>query len=108
MSRTGRRLWSDRVVLLFPLPAVLLLVRLAGAGRGARAVASPVWTAVTLLGPAYSTVTIRMAPPWRHPWAEAIAWLALAGALLVGESLTGAVIAVMLFAGGVLRTRTPS
>jgi len=87
---------------------VLLLIGLAGGGMGARAVASAVWTVVTLLGLAYSTVAILVALRHRRPWVEAIAWLALVGALLVGESLTGAVIAVMLFTGGVLQTRSPA
>jgi cation transport ATPase len=108
LSRAGRRLWSGRAVLLFALPAGLLLIGLAGEGMGARAVASVVWTAVTLLGLAYSTVAILVALRHRRPWVEAIAWLALVGALLVGESLTGAVIAVMLFTGGVLQTRSPA
>jgi cation transport ATPase len=108
VGRAARRLWSGRAVLLFAVPAASLLVGLAGAGLGARAVASAVWIAVTLLGLVYSTVTILMALRRRRPWMEAIAWLALAGALLVGESLTGAVIAVMLFTAGVLRTRTPA
>jgi hypothetical protein len=105
VSRAGRQLWSAREVLLFALPAVLLLIGLAGEGMGARVVASAVWTAVTLLGLGYSTVTIRVALRRRRPWLEAIAWLALVGALLVGESLTGAVVAVMMLTAGVLETR---
>src|SRR5690349_14415342 len=101
----GDRLWAAREVVLFALAVLSLLVGLAGAGMGARAVASAVWTAVTLLGLVYSTATIGVALRRRQPSVDVIALLALAGALVVGEPLAGAVIAVMLFTGGLLETR---
>ena len=58
-----------------------------------------------LVGLAYSTVTIAVALRRRQPSVDVIAWLALVGALLVGEPVAGAVIAVMLFTGGVLEAR---
>ena len=101
----GDRLWAAREVVLFALAVLSLLVGLAASGTGARAAASAVWTAVTLLGLAYSTATIGVALRRRQPSVDVIAWLALAGALVVGEPLAGAVVAVMLFTGGLLETR---
>ena len=101
----GDRLWAAREVVLFALALLSLLVGLAASGMGARAAASAVWTAVTLLGLAYSTATIGAALRRRQPSVDVIAWLALAGALVVGEPLAGAVIAVMLFTGGLLEMR---
>lgn len=101
----GNKLWAAREVVLLGLAVVSLLAGLAGAGLGARAAASAVWTAVTLLGLAYSTVTIGLALRRRQASVDVIAWLALVGALVVGEPLAGAVIVVMLFTGGVLEAR---
>ena len=63
------------------------------------------WVTGTLVGLANSTVTIAVAVRRRQPSVDLIAWLALVGALLIGEPVAGAVIAVMLFTGGVLDAR---
>ncbi|MGI5242314.1 heavy metal translocating P-type ATPase [Dactylosporangium sp. CA-139066] len=99
------RLWAARGVILFAVVALLLLAGIAAAAAGAAPWASAVWAGATLVGLAYSTVTIAMALRRRQPSVDVIAWLALAGALLVGEPLAGAVIAVMLFTGSVLEAR---
>lgn len=98
-------LWEAREVILFAVVTLLLLAGVAAAVAGAQEWASAVWAGTTLLGLAYSTVTIAVALRRRQPSVDVIAWLALAGALLVGEPLAGAVIAVMLFTGGVLEAR---
>jgi hypothetical protein len=108
--RIPRRLWATREIVLSAVATGLLLAGLVGAVTGARAAASAVWTTLTLLGLLYSMVTIGVALGRRRPWVEVIAWPALVYALLIGEPLTGAVIAVMLLAGGVLevhRNRLP-
>ena len=101
----GRTLWEAREVVLFALATVLLLAGLADAATGARVAASVIWSVATLLGLAYSTATIGVALRRRQPSVDVIAWLALVGALLVAEPLAGAVLAVMLFTGGVLEAR---
>ncbi|GIF02091.1 heavy metal translocating P-type ATPase [Paractinoplanes rishiriensis] len=76
----------------------------AGAGAwfaGARPVADALWFAATLVGLAQSSVSLAGAVRQRRPSVDVIAWLALVGALVVGEALAGALIALML-AGGVL------
>lgn len=96
-------MWRDRKVWLFGLAVALLLFGAAAAlasGDGA-----PAWVAATLLGLIYSTISIFSAVRRRRPTVDVIAWLALVGALLVDEPLAGAVIAVMLFTGGVLEAR---
>ncbi|MFG3599973.1 heavy metal translocating P-type ATPase [Micromonospora chersina] len=87
-------------------PLILLtLAVLAGAGlwfAGRRGAADLVWAAVTLVAlvPAVWT-TLRQV--WRRQFGvDVIAVLALAGALLVGEYLAGAVIAVMVATGRAL------
>jgi hypothetical protein len=60
---------------------------------------SPANAAATLLGLAYPSASLVVAIRQRHPSVNVIAWLALVGALLVGEPLAGAVIAVMLATG---------
>ncbi|MEU1836836.1 heavy metal translocating P-type ATPase [Micromonospora chersina] len=87
-------------------PLILLTVAvLAGAGlwfAGRRGAADLVWAAVTLVAlvPAVWT-TLRQI--WRRQFGvDVIAVLALAGALLVGEYLAGAVIAVMVATGRAL------
>jgi heavy metal translocating P-type ATPase len=64
-----------------------------------------VWVAATLIGLAHSTVTLVAAARRRQPSVDVIAWLALAGALVVGEAFAGAVIAVMLASGALLEAR---
>jgi heavy metal translocating P-type ATPase len=105
----GRRLlarwWRDREVLLFGVAAVLLVAGLVAAWLGATGAARAAWVTATGLGLAYSTVSI-LASLWRRQaTVDVIAWLALVGALLVGEPLAGAVIAVMLATGAVLEAR---
>ncbi|MEV8516847.1 heavy metal translocating P-type ATPase [Dactylosporangium sp. NPDC051484] len=100
-----RRLWAAREAGLFGAATVLLLAGVAAAVAGAGQWASALWVAATVLGLVYSTVTIAVALRHRRPSVDVIAWLALVGALLVGEPLAGAVIAVMLFTGGMLEAR---
>jgi heavy metal translocating P-type ATPase len=99
------RLWAAREVILFAAVTLLLLAGAAAAVTGAAGWASAVWAATTVIGLVYSTITIAVGLRRRQPSVDVIAWLALAGALLVGEPLAGAVIAVMLFTGGVLEAR---
>lgn len=103
--RWRRRLWADRDSLLFGLATLLLVAGVGAAILDAASLAAGLWIAATLIGLAYSTVTIVVALRRRQPSVDVIAWLALAGALLVGEPAAGAVIAVMLFTGGVLEAR---
>ncbi|MGI5174903.1 heavy metal translocating P-type ATPase [Dactylosporangium sp. CA-152071] len=99
------RWWAVREAILFCLVALLLIAGVVAAAVGAGGWASALWTGAALVGLAWSTVTIAVALLRRRPSVDVIAWLALAGALLVGEPLAGAVIAVMLFTGGVLEAR---
>ena len=103
--RWRRRLWADRDSLLFGLATLLLVAGVGAAILDAASLAAGLWIAATLIGLAYSTVTIVVALRRRQPSVDVIAWLALVGALLVGEPAAGAVIAVMLFTGGVLEAR---
>ncbi|WP_205328576.1 heavy metal translocating P-type ATPase [Glycomyces sp. YM15] len=96
---------ADREVLLFIAATALLLVGAAFAIAHNEVFAGGLWIAATALGLVYSTVTIAVALRHRRPSVDVIAWLALVGALLVGEPLAGAIIAVMLFTGGVLEAR---
>ncbi len=100
-----RRLWAVRDSVLFGLSTLLLLAGLAAAIFDAPTLATGLWITATAVGLAYSTVTIVVALRRRQPSVDVIAWLALIGALLVGEPVAGAVIAVMLFTGGVLEAR---
>ncbi|NUT18877.1 MAG: heavy metal translocating P-type ATPase [Hamadaea sp.] len=99
------RLWAVRDSLLFGLTVVLLLGGVVAVVLGAHDLATGLWIAATLVGLAYSSVTIAVSLRRRQPSVDVIAWLALIGALLVGEPVAGAVIAVMLFTGGVLEAR---
>ncbi|MER7274882.1 heavy metal translocating P-type ATPase [Dactylosporangium sp. NPDC000244] len=101
----GSRLWAAREALLFWLATLLLIAGVVAAAAGAGGPASALWAGATLVGLAYSTITIAVALLRRRPSVDVIAWLALAGALLVGQPLAGAVIAVMLFTGGLLEAR---
>ncbi|GAA1805069.1 heavy metal translocating P-type ATPase [Luedemannella flava] len=100
-----RRLADVAIPLLFAVSTLLLLAGVAAAAAGARSVAVGLWVSATLLGMAYSTVTLVDAVRHRRPSVDVIAWLALVGALAVGEPLAGAVIAVMLASGVLLETR---
>jgi heavy metal translocating P-type ATPase len=90
---------------LFSLSLSFLVAGVAAATADASAVATVLWVTATVVGLAYSTVMIAVAVRRRQPSVDVIAWLALVGALLVGEPAAGAVIAVMLFTGGVLEAR---
>ncbi|MEV0267884.1 heavy metal translocating P-type ATPase [Hamadaea sp. NPDC050747] len=106
-SRPGpsARIWAARDSILFSLSTLLLLGGVLAASADANALATILWTSSAGIGLAYSTVTIGLAVRRRQPSVDVIAWLALVGALLVGEPVAGAVIAVMLFTGGVLEAR---
>ncbi|NUO59381.1 MAG: heavy metal translocating P-type ATPase, partial [Hamadaea sp.] len=99
------RIWAARDSILFSLSTLLLLGGVLAASADANALATILWTSSAGIGLAYSTVTIGLAVRRRQPSVDVIAWLALVGALLVGEPVAGAVIAVMLFTGGVLEAR---
>nr|BFE59266.1 heavy metal translocating P-type ATPase [Dactylosporangium thailandense] len=101
----GSRLWAAREALLFWLATLLLIAGVVAAAAGAGSPASALWAGATLVGLAYSTITIAVALLRRRPSVDVIAWLALVGALLVGQPLAGAVISVMLFTGGLLEAR---
>jgi heavy metal translocating P-type ATPase len=104
-ARAVRRLWSQREAALFATSSVLLLAGLPARLAGATAVATAVWVAATLLGLGYSTASMISAVRRRQPSVDVIAWLALVGALLVGEPFAGAMIAVMLASGVLLEAR---
>ncbi|WDZ87702.1 heavy metal translocating P-type ATPase [Micromonospora cathayae] len=99
VDRGGRRWWQRWQWL--PL-TVLTVVVLVGAGlwlAGQRGVAGLVWAAVTLatLLPAAASMLRQL---WHRRFGvDVIAVLALAGALVVGEYLAGAVVALMLATG---------
>jgi len=99
------RLWAVRDSLMFGLSTLLLLAGVAAVILDAATLATDLWVSATVVGLTYSTVTIVVALRRRQPSVDVIAWLALTGALLVGEPVAGAVIAVMLFTGGVLEAR---
>ncbi|GAA4607278.1 heavy metal translocating P-type ATPase [Actinoplanes octamycinicus] len=100
------RWWTRRrEQLLFAATTILLLAGLALAAAGAGAPADLAWTTAAVLGLTYSTVTLIAAARRREPSVDVIAWLALAGALWVGEALAAAVIAVMLATGVLLEAR---
>jgi heavy metal translocating P-type ATPase len=96
---------TGRDTILFITATALLLVGAASSLSGGDGLATALWMAATVLGLSYSTVTIAVALRRRRPSVDVIAWLALVGALLVREPLAGAIIAVMLFTGGVLEAR---
>jgi cation transport ATPase len=100
------RWWAQRrEQLLFAVTTLLSLAGLAFAAGGVRGVADGLWAAASLFGLAYSTMTLIAAARRREASVDVIAWLALAGALWVGEFLAGAVIAVMLASGMLLEAR---
>lgn len=96
---------ADREVLLFIAATAMLLVGAVFALARDEELAAGLWIAATALGLAHSTVTIAVALRHRRPSVDVIAWLALVGALLVREPLAGAIIAIMLFTGGLLEAR---
>jgi len=95
----------NRVSALFVSSTVLLLGGVVAWLPGAESVATPLWTAATLLGLSFSAVTMVDAVRRRQPTVDVIAVLALAGAIAVGEAFAGAMIAVMLASGQLLETR---
>jgi heavy metal translocating P-type ATPase len=97
--------WQRREQALFAAATLLLLVGSVLAAAGTRDAASWLWVTATVLGLAYSTATLIAAARRREASVDVIAWLALAGALWVGEPLAGAVIAVMLASGVLLEAR---
>ncbi len=104
-NRLVRRLWRQREAVLFTASSALLLAGVLATVSGADGVATSAWIVATLLGLAYSTASLVAAVRRRQPSVDVIAWLALAGALLVGEVFAGAVIAVMLASGVLLEAR---
>ncbi|NMM31658.1 MAG: heavy metal translocating P-type ATPase [Cellulomonas sp.] len=96
----------DRVELLLFATSTILL---AGGGAAwllhATSVAEPAWIAGTLLGLVFSIAWTASAVRRRQPSVDAIALLALAGALWVNEPFAGAMITVMLATGQVLDAR---
>jgi len=100
-----RRLWQRREQVLFAATTLLVLAGLALAAGGEDPAARFLWVVATLLGLGYSTATLVAAVRRREASVDVIAWLALAGALWVGEPLAGAVIAVMLASGVLLEAR---
>lgn len=100
-----RRLSQRRAEVLFFATLTLLLAGAGFAGLRMGSTAAAVWVAATLLGLAYSTASLVSAVRRRQPSVDVIAWLALVGAVWVGEALAGAVIAVMLATGVLLEAR---
>jgi heavy metal translocating P-type ATPase len=98
-------LWRHRQLVLFGVVAWLLVAGVVAAWLGADGIAAGGWLAATMIGLVHSTGTLFQAARRRQPSVDVIAWLALAGALLVGEAFAGAVIAVMLASGVLLEAR---
>jgi P-type E1-E2 ATPase len=101
---TGR-LWRQREAMLFAAAVVLLGAGVAAWAVSAGTAATWLWTAATALGLVYSSASLAEAFRRRRPSVDVIAWLALAGALFVGEALAGAVITVMWASGVLLEAR---
>jgi heavy metal translocating P-type ATPase len=99
------RLWRRRESVLFAATALLLGGGVAAWAVAADAAATWLWVVGALLGLGYSSASLAEAIRRRRPSVDVIAWLALVGALLVGEALAGAVIAVMLASGVLLEAR---
>ncbi|PRY30621.1 heavy metal translocating P-type ATPase [Pseudosporangium ferrugineum] len=91
--------------ILFAATTLLSAGGLVLAAGGAGSAADGAWVAATLIGLGYSTATLVAAVRRREASVDVIAWLALAGALAVGEALAGAVVAVMLATGVLLEAR---
>ena len=99
------RLWSRREAALFAASSLLLLAGVLAWIFDAGSAATGLWVGATLLGLVYSTASIADAVRRRQPSVDLIAWLALVGALVVGEAFAGAVIALMLASGALLEAR---
>ncbi|WP_203723619.1 heavy metal translocating P-type ATPase [Actinoplanes teichomyceticus] len=97
--------WWRRGQVLAVATVLLLAAGTAAWALGAAPVAAVPWVAATLLGLLASTATLVAAVRERRPSVDVIAWLALAGALAVGEAFAGAVVAVMLATGALLEER---
>jgi len=97
--------WQRREQVLFAATMSLLVAGLLATAAGAGGTAYAVWVTATLLGLVYSTSALVAAARRREASVDVIAWLALAGALWVGEAFAGAVIAVMLASGVLLEAR---
>jgi heavy metal translocating P-type ATPase len=97
------REWWDQA--LFAATTLLLLSGSVVAAADAGDTATLLWVTAALLGLAYSTASLIAAARRREASVDVIAWLALVGALWVGEALAGAVIAVMLASGVLLEAR---
>jgi cation transport ATPase len=90
---------------------VFLMLALAGVGGGAalwlaraNEAAPLVWTAATVVAFLPLVVRVSKSLVRREPGVDLIAVLAMAGALLLGEALAGAVIGLMLASGQVLES----
>jgi heavy metal translocating P-type ATPase len=99
------RVWGRRELLLFVVSSTFLLTGVVAWFAGSDGVAAGLWVAATLVGLGYSSLSLISALRRRQLSVDVIAWLALVGALLVGESFAGGVIAVMLATGVLLEAR---
>ena len=100
-----KRAWDHREAMLFVVSSVLLVAGGLAWLAGARDAAAGLWVVATLVGLTYSSLALLAAIRRRQPSVDVIAWLALVGALLVGEAFAGAMIAVMLASGVLLEAR---
>jgi len=67
---------------------------------GASAAATGAWRATTLVGLVPALVRVAVGLRHRRPGVDVVAVMAMAGALVLGEALAGAVLAMMLATGG--------
>ena len=100
-----KRAWDHREAMLFVVSSVLLVAGGLAWLAGIRGAAAGLWVVATLVGLTYSSLALLAAIRRRQPSVDVIAWLALVGALLVGEAFAGAMIAVMLASGVMLEAR---
>ncbi len=99
-------LWRERgEEFTFLASAVLLTAGVVAWVAGAETTAEAVWWVATGLGLILSTVWLVHELRAGHFGVDVVAWLALAGTLLVDESLAGAIITLMLTTGRVLEAR---
>lgn len=100
------KLWKERgEEITFLASAVLLASGVVAWVAGAESTAEAVWWVATGLGLVLSTVWLVHELREGHLGVDVVAWLALAGTLLVDESLAGAIITLMLTTGRVLEAR---
>jgi heavy metal translocating P-type ATPase len=100
------RPWRDRAgTALFVVSVALLAAGGAAWALGADGLADALWTAGTVLGLVASVWWTADAARRRESTVDVIAVLALAGALVVGESFAGAMVTVMLASGRLLEAR---